>query len=501
MHTVRFFSAAVLIAGVGGCEVGPDYHPPPTTLPSHFSPATQTAVQPGTVDLARWWQEFHDPMLNKLVERAVNSNYDVQLAEARVWQARAQVDYALAGLFPTAHATGSYNRNRTSNNLSNAAVSGGSSGSASTATNVFAGGTSINFYQAGFDAAWELDLFGGGRRAIEAQQATLQAQIEARRDTLITLISEVARDYVLLRGYQQQLEIAQQNSQAQRRVLGLQEMKLHVGLATALTVAQGQAQLASTESSIPPLQTTIELAIQSLAVMLDMPVDDLRQEVGAGSSLPVGPEAVPPGLPSELIRRRPDVRQAERQLAVATANIGVATAQLFPQFSLTGSLGLQSTTLTKLVSTSSIFGAAGPGVSWNIFDAGQIMATIRMQNAVQKQALVQYRLSVIQSLADVNNALTAFNREQAHCQLLQKAVEANRRSVELSQQLYDAGVVEFLNVLSAQQSLFESQEQLAQSQQAVSTYLIALYKALGGGWEASDEAAAKAADDSLGADK
>jgi NodT family efflux transporter outer membrane factor (OMF) lipoprotein len=230
-------------------------------------------------------------------------------------------------------------------------------------------------------------------------------------------------------------------------------------------------------------------------------VEELRKELGPGGPVPVAADVIPPGLPSDLLRRRPDIRQAERQLAAASASIGVATAQLFPQFNLTGSLGVESTRLKTLFEGTSLFGAAGPSVTWNIFDAEQIIANIHIQNALEKQALVQYRQSVIQALADVNTALTAFNREQAHRQLLQTAVEADRRSVDLSQRLYDAGVVDFLNVLTAQQSLYVSQEQLAQSEQTVSTDLIALYKALGGGWEASDEDAAKAGDASLRADK
>jgi NodT family efflux transporter outer membrane factor (OMF) lipoprotein len=500
----RLLAVSVLIlAGPGGCEVGPDYRPPRLSLPDHFSPAPQSTTQPATepvaVDLASWWQTFHDPVLNWLVARGVGANHTVQLAEARVLQARAQLQYSTGALFPTVNALGSYTRIKTSNNLSGAGVTGGASGTTG-GPSLFTHG-STNFFQAGFDALWELDLFGGTRRQIESSQASLEAQTEARRAALVTLTSEVANDYVLLRGYQQELRIAQENAQAQRNTLQLQRMKLDVGLATALTVAQSEAQVATTESAIPPLQTSIEQMTQALAVLLVLPPDDLRQQLGTGGTPPVGPEAIPPGLPSELIRRRPDVRQAERQLAASTASIGVATAQWFPQFSLTGSLGLESTQLKSIANSSSIFGAVGPSVTWRIFDAGQIQANIRIQNALQQQALLQYRQSIIQSMADVNNALTAFNREQAHRRLLQTAVEANRRSVELSLRLNKAGVVDFLNVLTAQQSLYQSQDQLAQSEQTVSTDLIALFKALGGGWEGSEQAAVTSADAALGPTK
>lgn len=501
MRTVRHVAvAALLIVGTGGCEVGPNYRPPSISVPGQFSPATQPTTQPAQVDLARWWQTFHDATLDGLVARGIAANFDVRLAESRVRQARAQVQYAAAGLFPTANGLGSFERIQASNNLSNSAVSPGLGTGTTAGTSLFTGGTT-NFYQAGFDAAWELDVFGGTRRQIESAQASQQAQIEARRNALVTLTSEVANDYVMLRGYQEELKIARDNAQAQRHTLELQKMKLNVGLATALTIAQAEAQVATTESAIPPLRTMAEQMVEALAVLLDMPPDILRKDLGTWAALPVGPEAIPPGLPSELVRRRPDIRQAERQLAAATANIGAATAQLFPQFNLTGSLGLESVELQELANRSSLFGAAGPSVSWRIFDAGQILANIRIQNEMQKQALVQYRQSVVQAMSDVNSALTAFYQEQAHRRLLETAVSANRRSVDLSLQLNKAGVVDFLNVLTAQLSLYQSQDQLAQSQQTVSTDLIALYKALGGGWEGSEKDAVKSADAALGTDK
>lgn len=495
-----FVIAAFIVTAELGCEVGPNYRPPKVSLPNHFSPATQPTQQAQAFNLSQWWQAFNDPTMSRLITQAIVSNYDVRLAEARVLQARAQVRYAEAGLFPVINAQGSYNRITGSNNLSNAAVTNTGVGSSATAGTVFTSGTT-NFYQMGFDAAWELDVFGGGRREIEAAHASLEAQIEARRDALVTLTAEVANDYVLLRGYQQELKIARDNAKAQQHTLQLEQMRLGVGLATGLTIAQAEAEVATTEAAIAPLQTMVEEMVEALSVLLNLPATMLREELGNWGPLPQGPAAIPPGLPSELLRQRPDVRQAERQLAAATAEIGAATAQWFPQLSLTGSLGLESTALRKLVDRGSLFDAAGPSVTWRIFDAGQIQANVDIENALQRQALVQYRQAVIQSLADVNNALTAFYEEQHHRRLLQTAVEANGRSVELSQQLYKAGVVDFLNVLTAQQSLFQSQDQLAQSEQTVSTDLIAVYKALGGGWRGSEQAAVVAADHSLDADK
>jgi NodT family efflux transporter outer membrane factor (OMF) lipoprotein len=480
------------------------------SLPGEFSPATRPSEQAQAANLGTWWQTFHDPTLNRLVARGIAVNYDVQLAEARVLQARAQVRYVRGGLFPDLAASGTYQRITGSNTLSNASVtnsrgSSGSSGSSNSSSSsgrvssgtVFTSGTT-NYYQAGFDAAWELDVFGATRRQIESAQASLQAQIEARRDALVTLISEVANDYVLLRGYQRELKIARDNAEAQEHTLGLERELQGVGLDTGLTIAEEQAQVASTESAIPPLRTSVEQMVEALSVLLNEPAPQLRKELGEMGPVPMGPARIPPGLPADLLRRRPDVREAERNLAAATANIGAATALWFPQFSLTGSLGLESTSLRKLVDRSSIFDAAGPSVSWDIFDAGELQAYIDVQNALQKQALVQYRQAVMQSLADVNNALTAFYSEQDHRRLLQTEVAANQRSVALSQKLYKAGLVDFLTVLTAQQALYQSEDQLQQSEQTVSTDLIALYKALGGGWEGSEKSAVTAADASLG---
>ena len=326
------------------------------------------------------------------------------------------------------------------------------------------------------------------RRAIEAAQYSLQAQVEARRNTLVTLLSEVAQNYIILRGLQHEEQVVRNNLQAQRSTLNLQQVKLQAGLTNNLTIAQAQALAASTESELPTLDTQIQQTIQRLAVLLDRDPTSIESELNGPANIPVGPASIPPGLPSDLVRRRPDVRQAERQLAAATANIGVAKADLFPKFSLTGSLGLESLQLKTLANSASAFWSFGPTVSWRIFDAGQIWANIHVQNARQEEALIQYRQAIIQSLADVENALTAYNREQARNSSLRGAVEANRQAVALSKQLNEAGVVDFLNVLTAQQSLYQSEDQLAQSDQTVSTDLIALYKALGGGWETTEQA-------------
>ena len=480
--------------------VGPNVREPHANVRAQFAAATQPATtQQATtqqavqenIDLRRWWESLHDPALNELIDQALQSNLDVRLANARIREARAQLEFNRAGLFPTADSSAQYTRSRFSHNVFAAAAQstgGGAGGVGSTANTPFSLGES-DLYRAGFDAGWEIDIFGGTRRAIEAAQYSLAAQVEARRNALVTLLSEVAQNYVMLRGFQHELRVVRDNVAAQQATLKLQQIKQQAGLTNLLTISQATSLVASTESQMPTLETEIEQTIQRLAVLLDRDPTAIRAQLADDGKLPSGPASVPPGLPSELLRRRPDVRQAERQFAASTAQIGVAMSDLFPKFKLTGSLGLESLQLKTFTNSSSIFYSFGPSVQWRIFDAGQIWANVHVQNALQEQALIQYRQAVLQSMADVETALTAYNREQARSASLRQAVEANRQSVNLAKQLNEAGVVDFLNVLTAQQSLYQSEDQLAQSEQTVLTNLIALYKALGGGWETTERAA------------
>jgi multidrug efflux system outer membrane protein len=494
-----------LTATAAGCMVGPDYQPPVMKTPGQFAAttqpvATQPASQPATtqpvadIDLRLWWYAFNDEHLNQLIDRALKNNLDLQLAEARVREARATYEFNRGALLPTVDGNATYSRSRTSKNAFGATGAGatgttggtGSGGAGSGANPLsFSTGTT-NFYQVGFDAGWEIDVFGGTRRAIESAQYTLESQVEARRAALITLLAEVARNYVTLRGLQHELAIVQGNVANQRDTENLTRAKFQAGISTDLEVAQSEALVATTESEIPTLQTAIQQAIHRLGVLLNQTPEALEAELSDPSPLPPTPAAVPAGLPSDLIRRRPDVRQSERLLGAATANIGVAVADLFPKFNLTGSLGLESVNLKTLANASSEFWSFGPSITWKIFSAGQVQANIRVQDARQDEAFIQYRQAVLNSLADVEDALVAYNQEQARQKSLQHAVDSNRRALDLAKQLNTAGVVDFLNVLTAQQSLFQSEDQLAQSDQTVSTNLIALYKALGGGWETTD---------------
>lgn len=477
---VKHLIAAAVLVGISGCTVGPNYNGTDPRVSGSFGATTRSAstqpspaaTQPAAiVDLARWWESFNDATLDKLIVEGVHANLDVRIAQSRVTQAREQLRSNKADLLPTLDASAGYSRSRTSKNVDAGA---------------FGGSTEQDLFQAGFDAGWELDVFGGTRRSIEAAGYALEAQVDARRNALVSLLSEVAQNYILLRGYQYQLSIAEKNVAAQSDTVKLQQQKLQAGIATDLTVAQAQSLVATTQAQIPTLETQIRFAIHRLSILLDREPAELVDELTVEAPLPVGPPNVPAGLPAELVRRRPDVRQAERNVAEATASIGVATAELYPKFSLAGSVGLSSAKLTNLPNSSSVTYSVGPSMSWRLFDFGQIRANIRIQNAIAEQAFISYRQTVLSALEEVENAIVNYDREQARRASLQQAVQANRRALGLARQLYDAGVVDFLNVLTAQQSLFQAEDALAQSDSIVSTNLVALYKALGGGWEPSE---------------
>jgi multidrug efflux system outer membrane protein len=511
VHRKHHIPTLALVGAVaGGCMVGPNYKVPKVDVPDSFA-----TTQPTAASLSHWWEQFHDPQLDILIERALASNLDLQLAQDRVLEARAQLDLTTGNLLPTANINGGYNKTHISKQAGLAGFLGAGAGSGSVnptqltppansqgartdlvrpgaagAGSSASGGLvlpqQLQLYQAGFDASWEIDIFGGLRRSVEAAGADVQAQEESRRDTMVTLLGDVARNYVQVRGIQRQIHIANDNIKSQQDTLELTRSRFKAGLATDLDVARAEAQVNTTEAAVPTLRISLKQSIHALGVLLGQPPESLLEELSTEAPIPAVPASVPVGLPSDLLRRRPDVRRAERQLASSTARIGVATADLFPKFSLTGALGLESQELRNLPRGDSLFWDIGPTVSWPIFDAGKIQSNIRIQNERQREAVIQYRQAVLTSLEDVENAMTAYQQEQIRRHSLAVAVDANQRAVQLSTLLYTKGLADFLNVLDAQRDLFASQDQLVQSEQNVSANLVALYKALGGGWETEE---------------
>ncbi|MCE5276961.1 MAG: efflux transporter outer membrane subunit [Planctomycetaceae bacterium] len=452
--------ALLMIAG--GCTVGPDFVRPRTSVPKTYVPATtRPATQAAGADLRQWWSVFNDPTLTALIEAAFASNLDMRLAESRIRQARASRGVAVSGLGPTLDTNYSIQRGR-------------------------AAGDTTKQYQAGFDAGWEIDVFGGVRRGIEAADAQLQASVEDRRDMLVTLAAEVARNYVDLRAYQQRLAITIKNLQSQQKTADLTRRRFEGGFVSGLDVANATAQVATTAGQVPLLESSARQTINALSVLLDRDSESMIRLLSKPAAIPASPPAVPHGVPSDLLRRRPDIRRAEADIHAATANIGVAAADLFPKFSIGGSLGWRSGDAHSLFSPLSKFWSLGPSVSWNLFQSGRTLSNIEVQKMLQEQAVLTYRKTVLTAVQEVENALVAGAKEQEHYHSLETAVAANRRATELSMQLYTQGRTDFLNVLTSQRSLYVTEEAMAQSTQTLATDLIALYKALGGGWQRPD---------------
>jgi NodT family efflux transporter outer membrane factor (OMF) lipoprotein len=461
---VKRLAALLLLAG---CSVGPDYERPRTDAPAGWGQPADTS----TADLSTWWTVFNDPMLNSLVERAVLANHDLRIAAARVTEARAELRITQGYLLPEVNFQGDYSKSRVSAN-----------GQPFSNPQIYQ-----SRYSLGFDAAWEIDVFGGGRRAIEAGSADLDAWVENRRAVLVTLLGDVARNYVAFRGNQLLIAVLRQNVASAKGTVEITQSRLTAGVATTLDVTRAEAQRATAESSLPTVEADLKSSVHRLSVLLGLAPEALAAELEREAPIPSAPDRVVVGLPSELLLRRPDVRRAERRLAAQTATIGVAVAQLYPRFSLTGAFGLDSLGSADLFKWESRAWSLGPTIRWPIFAGGRLRAQVDVEEARQVQALAAYEQSVLTALEDVENALVSYLREGDRRRLLEAAVAADRKAVELADDLYRKGLTSFIDVLDAQRALYLAQAELARSQAQVTLQLVALYKALGGGWESKDK--------------
>jgi NodT family efflux transporter outer membrane factor (OMF) lipoprotein len=463
-----------------GCAVGPDFRPTEASVPPAWQGAVPadkariSAVVAAPADVVQWWKSFDDPVLTSLMDRALTSNFDLRQATARIREARAARGVGAASLWPSLDSSLAYSRS---------GVGSTAGGTGNQTRSRESGGRETDLFQAGLDAAWELDIFGGARRNVEALDADIQSAVEDRRDVMVTLVSEVGLNYFTLRGLQQEIAIAEENLSSQRKTAEITRRRFEAGFVSGLDVANARAQAASTASKIPTLESAARETIHTLSVLLGAEPTALVGELEAAAPIAPVPPEVPVGLPSDLLRRRPDVRRAEARTHAATARIGVATADLFPRFSLTGSLGFSGDTISSTADWNSRAWSVGPTVQWRVFDAGRIRWNIEVQRALQEQTILAYQQTVLTALKDVETALVAYAKEQEHHRLLEEAVLENRKAVELAMELYSAGQTDFLNVLSAQGALFVSEEALVQSTRTLSVDLVAVYKALGGGWE------------------
>jgi outer membrane protein, multidrug efflux system len=472
------FLLALATAAVASCAVGPDYHPPKAQAPTSWGEAQLGGTTNAAVQIIEWWKTFNDRELNSLIERAATANHDLRVADGLLRQARALRTGALWDFGPTINGGAGYTDTRQSRNSIPFNTSGPVGGQISS-NYLF----HTDLYDAHFDASWEIDVFGGKRRALQYAGAEVAGVEEYRRDTLVSVLAEVARNYIEVRNFQQRLAVARKNIAAQQDAVDIASSRFHAGLASELDVRQAEVALATTQSQVPTLSTSLKQAVHRLGVLTGQQPGALSDELAQDAPVPAPPPKVPIGLPSDLLRRRPDVRRAERDLMAATANIGVQAAELFPKFSLTGVGGFQSFSVSDWFTGSSKYWSAGPTVTWRILDYGRVRSQIKAASAQADQSLAAYEKIVLMSFEDVENALVAYANEQARYKALSDAVAANRASLELANDRYSNGLADFLNVLDAERSLYQSEDQLADSQGTVSVNLVALYKALGGGWE------------------
>lgn len=475
---VRPVVSTIVGLGLAGCTVGPDFKrpTPPYDPPSFLAgrPAGTAASQPELAPIqVEWWQSFNDPELNSLERRAVAQNLDVLTATVRVAEARASAGITASAFFPTVggNVTGAAIKPSPSN-LVFGQPSGGS-GSPGV----------IGFYQYGFDATWTLDIWGKVRREVEAGNAAIEAQEIDRRGTVIQMMAEVARDYVQLRNAQMQLKIALDNVHTARNLLNLTQQRAAAGLTDQLDVAQELAQLTTTEATVPTAQQVVAQYINALSLLLAEPPRALQAELETPQAVPPTPAVVPVGLPSELLRRRPDIMEAEAKLHEATANIGVAVAGFFPSFDLLGLFAIQTSQAQDIFTAAARTYILGGMVSVPIFQGGKLIETLHLRKEQQKEAVIAYDKAVLQAFSDVDNALTDYEKEQQRRALLARAVDADQKAFALAQERYTEGIATYLDVLTAQQNVLTSARQYEDSTAAVSTDLVSLYLALGGGWE------------------
>ena len=438
---------------------------PRVEIPETWSTSPTEGISTNAAELKEWWKNFHDRQLDMLIDQALNANTELKIADARVNEVRAMHGIANSARYPTIEQSDLIARRRTVVQTPNSI-----------------GAVNTGVFQVGFDANWELDFFGGVRNSVKASTADVAAAEESRRDVMVTLIAEVARNYISLRGYQRQLDVARSNISTQHDTRDLTAVRAKAGLATELDVSRAEAQLAFTEAVVPELEALIANSAHRIGVLLGKPPGALLSQLQTAEPIPATPPEVPIGLPSELLRRRPDIRRAEAEIGAQTARLGVARSELYPKFQLTGLLGRTATTPGGLTLGLGNFFSIGPSIRLPIFNAGRIKSNIKAQDARLDQAILLYEDTLRRSLEEVENSLTSYEREREQRAQLEKAVASNRRSVELSRELYVAGLSDFLSVLEAQNALYASENQLAQSEAAVAINLVAVYKALGGGW-------------------
>ena len=470
---MKFSIRHLAIAGtllLGGCsltKVGPDYQAPALHLPNEWTASTSSETAPVTdqIRLARWWMQFDDEILNDLIDQALADSLDLKLARARLQQARASRQLSEAGLYPTVSASAGANRSKNSEAIATLPAR--------------------TLYDAGFDAAWEVDVFGGTRLGVEAANADFVASQASLDNTRVSLVAEVARNYILLRAYQSRIAIARDNMANQSETVQITEWRYQAGLARASEVEQARTSREQTRAGIPDLEVSLVAAENRLAVLLGRNSGELHPKLAEKKPLPVIPDSVAAGIPADVLRQRPDLIAAERTLAAETARLGQKLAQRFPNLTLSGSFGWQAYSFAALGGAGTVARALGGTLAATLFDGGRLRSQVAVQSAIQEQALLTYQSSVLAALEEVENALKNYAASRERFDARRAAAEAARNAAELSRKLYQSGLADFQQVLETQRTQLSAEDALAMADASLRTGLITLYKALGGGWDAS----------------
>jgi NodT family efflux transporter outer membrane factor (OMF) lipoprotein len=463
---LRWFAVAGATVLAGCAAVGPDYSPPEVAAPSAWTRAEDPRFdQLHREDLARWWEKLNDPLLSQLVHESLVANRSLRLAQARLREARARRLLAGAELFPTVSGSAAVSRAKTSAQV--------------------ASGRTTELYSAGFDASWEPDIFGGVRRGIEAAQWDLEASEMRLYDTQVSLVAEVALNYVQVRSFQSLLGIARANLDSQAETFQITDWRAQAGLVGALDVEQARANLERTRSQIPALEASLAQAEHRLAVLLACEPRAVRARLASGGPVPAADVHIAVGIPAETLRQRPDVRAAERSLAAQTARIGAAEAARYPGLRLAGSIGLEAFSLGALGASGAAAHSLAATIAMTIFDADRLRQQVEIQSAIAEEALANYQATVLTALEDVENALVSLANNVQRATILARAAEAARNAELLARQRYESGLIDFLTVLDTQRTLLALEDALAVTRAEGTSALVQLYKALGGGWSPS----------------
>ncbi len=464
----RFLALATALALAGGCTVGPDYEKPETNTPEQWQQSVLSrdpALVPAPGEIEKWWEIFDDPILDRLIDEAGRSNYDLRIAIARVEEARSFVGVVSGQYAPQVGANADAQRSRISENQL-----------------PLPGGQTQNSFSLGVGATWEIDVFGRIRRSIEAATAEYQATEEDRNDVLIAVYAEVARNYINLRTAQTRLAASLHNIESQREIVELTKTRFKYGLSSDLDVAQAEQVLASSEATVPTIQLQLDTSMHALAVLLGKEPGALAEELAEPRPIPEVSDAVSIGVPADLVRRRPDIRRAERQLAAQTARIGMATAELYPRFNILGVFGLAAGKTSALFTSGSQTYTLGGGITWNLFAGGSIRNQIRVEDAKTEQALLRYEQTVLEALRQVEDSLVAVAEFSKRRAALVRNAEAAERSLRLALELYKDGLRDFQSTLDAERSLFDAVNLMATADGGATLALVDLYQSLGGGW-------------------